>query len=192
MSNIKIKASQVSNLTDARYFAALGVDYLGFKLDLSHEDRLSEALFHGIKEWVEGPKIVAEIGKTPLDLIHEVFSAEDYDILQCASPNISSDQITELTIDNLDDLNSCLPSEIYLPDFSPFREMDLYAKKDELKDLCNRFKLILPAPADKKHLDLLLHDIVPFGIEVKGSMEEKVGFKSFDDLDEFFEMYENV
>jgi len=162
MNNIKIKASQVSNLTDARYFAALGVDYLGFKLDLSHEERLSEALFHGIKEWVEGPKIVAEIGKTPLDLIHQIFNAEDYDVIQSALPNISSDQITDLSIDSLDELNNCLPSEIYLPDFSPFREMDLYAQKDKLQALC------------------------------KGSMEEKVGFKSYEDLDEFFEIYENA
>ena len=190
MYKVKIKASQVSNLTDARYFAALGVDYLGFRLDLSHDERISAALFHGIKEWVEGPKIVAEIGKTPLDLILEVFDAKDFDLVQSLDPNVAADQLIEKSIAELEELNTCSPSEIYVVDFKGITEEDLYAQKDSLIDLCNRFQLILPAPHQKAHLNLLLNEIYPYGLEVKGSLEEKVGFKSYDDLDVFFELME--
>jgi len=61
MPKIKIKASSITNLTDARYFAAMLVDYLGFQLDLSHDERINSEEFHGIKAWVEGPKIVAQV-----------------------------------------------------------------------------------------------------------------------------------
>ncbi|MFT4565676.1 MAG: hypothetical protein ACI9FN_000629 [Saprospiraceae bacterium] len=44
-------ASHVSNLTDARYFAARGVDYLLYDLD-----EISLAQIAEIQEWVSGPE----------------------------------------------------------------------------------------------------------------------------------------
>ena len=87
MPKFKIKASWITNLTDARYFAAMLVDYLGFQLDLSHDDRISPEVFHGIKAWVEGPQIVAQVGKTPADLLQEVYAADDFDLVTCDLDN---------------------------------------------------------------------------------------------------------
>ncbi len=188
MHNLKIKASQVSNLTDARYFAALGVDYLGFKLDLSHDERLSAPLFYAIKEWVEGPKIVAEIGKTPIELIYDVFNEDDFDLIQSELTEISSSQLTSVKLQTLSDINAYKPSEIYLLNLEEIDEESLYHNKEELIALCNRMQLIFPAPSQKENILSLIQEIKPYGIEVKGSAEEKVGFKSYDDLDEFFDI----
>jgi len=187
MLNIKIKASQVNNLTDARYFAALGVDYLGFNLDLSHDERLSPELFHAIKEWVEGPKVVAEINKTPLDLLLELYNEKDFDLVQSLNPIDNQDNLIKITPHSLEDLNALLPSEIYVLDFSNIDETHLYESADQLASICNRLNLIIPLPVDEKYHDVLIQKIKPYGIEVKGGMEEKVGFKSFDELDAFFE-----
>ncbi len=53
----RIIAIQISNLTDARYFAAQGVDYLLFDSSLLSIEKMVE-----IKEWVEGPGILLSVG----------------------------------------------------------------------------------------------------------------------------------
>ncbi len=190
MQNIKIKASQINNLTDARYFAALGVEWIGFKLDLSSDDRVEPALFHGIRSWIEGPKIVAEIGKTPIELFSQVYELDSFDLLQSSEKLEGRDQIIPFKATDLASLNALLPSSIYLLDLEAITESDLYASVSDLESLNSRLNLIWPAPKENKHLKLLLEQIQPYGIEVKGGLEEKVGFKSFDELDEFFDTIE--
>ena len=190
MQNIKIKASQINNLTDARYFAALGVEWIGFKLDLSSDDRVEPALFHGIRSWIEGPKIVAEIGKTPIELFSQVYELDSFDLLQSSEKLEGRDQIIPFKAKDLASLDALLPSSIYLLDLEAIAESDLYASVSDLESLNSRLNLIWPAPKENKHLKLLLEQIQPYGIEVKGGLEEKVGFKSFDELDEFFDTIE--
>ena len=60
MYNPQIKASQITNLTDARYFAAWGVEWLGFGLESGQDYFVTTAQMAAIKEWVEGPKMVGE------------------------------------------------------------------------------------------------------------------------------------
>ena len=57
-----VKASSIANLTDARYFAAWHVEWLGFDLSPSGLERLSLPQVKEIKDWIEGPKIVGELG----------------------------------------------------------------------------------------------------------------------------------
>jgi len=190
MQNVKIKASQINNLTDARYFAALGVEWIGFKLDLSSDDRVEPALFHGIRSWIEGPKIVAEIGKTPIDLFSEVYELNAFDLLQSSEPIEGRDLIIPFKPNKLEALNSLLPSSIYLLDLEHIPELELYASVSDLQNLNERFNFIWPAPRENNYLKLLLEEIKPYGIEVKGGLEEKVGFKSFDELDVFFDILE--
>lgn len=62
MIKIPIKASQISNLTDARYFAARGVEWLGFNLVPGTEGYTAPQQVQAIRGWVEGPKMVGEFG----------------------------------------------------------------------------------------------------------------------------------
>ncbi len=52
-----ILVRQIQHLTDARYFAAVGVDYMSLVLD---ESQLSFDRWHAIRDWVEGVSLVAE------------------------------------------------------------------------------------------------------------------------------------
>lgn len=47
-----------NNLTDARYFSAMGVKYLHFDLDPGSPYAIGEADFRGIIEWIEGSDVV--------------------------------------------------------------------------------------------------------------------------------------
>ena len=188
MQKIKIKASEINNLTDARYFAALGVEWVGFKLDLSSDDRVEPALFHGIRSWIEGPKIVAEIGKTPIDLFSQVYELDSFDLFQSSDPIENRNHFLTFKANSLDDLNGLKPSSIYVLDLTAISEAQLFASISELKDLNERLNLIWPAPKDNTNLKALIEQVKPYGIEVKGGLEEKTGFKSFDELDEFFDL----
>lgn len=66
MLSRKVIATHVTNLTDARYFAARGVDYLLFDLDSISLEKTIE-----IKEWVEGPEIMLLFSEQSLPLLDE-------------------------------------------------------------------------------------------------------------------------
>ncbi|MEO0734260.1 MAG: hypothetical protein AAFZ52_15600 [Bacteroidota bacterium] len=54
-----VLASGITHLTDARYFAAWEVDYLAFPL--GGDDGITWDYLNALREWVEGPAIVAEL-----------------------------------------------------------------------------------------------------------------------------------
>ena len=47
-----IYAKSVQHLTDARYFAAVGADYIGFYLETGNKEALSLAQFKEISGWL--------------------------------------------------------------------------------------------------------------------------------------------
>ena len=56
-----VKVSTISNLSDARYCAGMGVDLLGFCVVEGQNQYIEPAHFQEIRGWVTGPKIVAEV-----------------------------------------------------------------------------------------------------------------------------------
>ncbi|NJN34709.1 MAG: hypothetical protein HC817_11125 [Saprospiraceae bacterium] len=57
---LKIKANAITNLTDARYFAAKEVEWLSFNFIENAPDYIEPMRARAIFEWVEGPKILGE------------------------------------------------------------------------------------------------------------------------------------
>lgn len=62
MLQYKVKAGRLSNLTDARFFNAQGVDWLGFSMDVLDENSISLKDLKEIRQWLFEPKIVLECG----------------------------------------------------------------------------------------------------------------------------------
>lgn len=56
-----VKVSSISNLSDARYCAGMGVDLLGFCAIEGQHGYIKPSRFQEIRGWVTGPKIVAEV-----------------------------------------------------------------------------------------------------------------------------------
>ena len=78
----KVKAEAINNLSDARYFAAMGVSWLGFSLDLSKKTNLEPETIREIIQWVQGPKIVGEFGLQPESHILEMAEQLELDYIQ--------------------------------------------------------------------------------------------------------------
>ncbi len=83
-----VKISNVTNLSDARYCAGMGVEMLGFSLDPDGQNYVSPARFSEIKGWLAGVSLVGETDLTDLALIREVVKDYDIDMLQVGSPEI--------------------------------------------------------------------------------------------------------
>ena len=62
MLKTQVKASAITSLTDARYFAAWEVKWLGFNLDANAENYIPPVNMKAIKEWVDGVEVVGEFG----------------------------------------------------------------------------------------------------------------------------------
>jgi phosphoribosylanthranilate isomerase len=56
-----VKAGNITNLSDARYCAGMGVDMLGFKTIEGQENYIKPTQFQEIRGWITGPLVIAEI-----------------------------------------------------------------------------------------------------------------------------------
>lgn len=183
---MKVIASHISNLTDARYFAAWGVETMAYNL------LPQELAIHQCKEiidWVQGPK--------PVFIVDNKSSAEyleDYiktigvkDIIVGAEMhnyNFPSSANVLLTCYPSSNMKKVDRNAIITFD-KPFSSLS----KDEytsIKDLSDRFEIYIDAPVSPEDFEPLVEMHVT-GIVVQGGEEEKVGYKSFEDLDVLME-----
>ena len=82
MLKTKVKASSVTNLTDARYFAAFEVEWLGFNLESGSENSVSPQFVNAVKDWVDGVKIIGEFGLASPDEIKLAVQSMNLDEVQ--------------------------------------------------------------------------------------------------------------
>jgi phosphoribosylanthranilate isomerase len=211
---MKLKASGISNLTDARYFAAWNVEWVGFCLEIGHPDYVTPTDIQEIKGWLVGPKIVGEfgVGQT-LEEINEAIELLQLDAVQLspfASENLASQiknvpVIKEYVLDSLEGLesfgNTCqtLGEEVdyYLLDLQKsgidWQKLQADTTAVELlKILCQQYQIILGIDCAASDLQSCIETIDPYGLNLKGGAEEKVGMKSFEDLDEVFDVLDEM
>ena len=56
-----VYATRITSLSDARYFAGMGVQYLGICADPASSDHFSALRFREISGWINGPMFVLEV-----------------------------------------------------------------------------------------------------------------------------------
>jgi phosphoribosylanthranilate isomerase len=210
MLKTKVKASSITNLTDARYFAAWEVEWLGFNLEAGSEDYIEPKNMNAIKEWVDGVKIVGEFNLPDLETVKsaiEVLEIEqaqvgpftDYNTLKSISELLPVMQ--EIVVEKDTSLDSLRPIfdqnadmvEVFILNFDKNGIDWAFIRQNllkELKELIQEHPILLSLNFDEKNIDSILEELQPLGINVKGGEEEKVGYKSYDELDEIFEKIE--
>jgi phosphoribosylanthranilate isomerase len=75
MSRIRIKVSDISSLTDARYCAGMGVQYLSICFDDSGNTRLDPTAFHAIRAWIEGVEWMGEFSGNNAAVLRDMANA---------------------------------------------------------------------------------------------------------------------
>lgn len=210
MLQTKVKASAITHLTDARYFAAWEVNWLGFHLSPGSEESVDARLVATLREWVDGVKICGEysLGET-----EEILAAQSLlqldsvqlgmltppEVLQQVQGKIEI--IQEVVIEayaDLDELEDFLSerqplADYFLLNFSKggIQYTDLQSTipvtLTRLGEWAQKYSLLIDLPLNDILPSQFLADIPVKGFAVQGGAEDKVGYKNFDELDEFFE-----
>ncbi len=210
--SIHIKTSGIANLTDARYFAAKEVQFLGFCLDNADENFVQPLVVKAIKEWVEGPQILGEFGMQSTEEIADsidniglnavqlsFFSQANTDFLRTKT-KIFREIIVEKTTSaaeiwqNIEHFGA--QSDALLLDFEKnnISWTDIVKSQafsvELLQRACQKYVVFLSLKFSASQLSGIISTLEPAGISLKGGEEEKVGVKSYDELDEIFDVLE--
>ena len=214
MLKTKIKASAVNNLTDARYFAAREVEWLGFRFSGDPEAAISLMAAKAIAEWVDGVKLVGEFDFATVEEIVNADEQLHFDAVQVGMytpaetleklPNLTF--IKEVVVEN-DSSEAEIEAHLaayasccgyFLLDYTK-AGINWDAVKtgkplslNFLKRLISENKILLALDFQASEAQSVIETLHPEGLSLTGGTEEKVGFKSFDELDEIFDKLEYV
>lgn len=212
MQKTKVKASAVTNLTDARYFAAREVEWLGFPFGGGPEDAISPMAAKAIIEWVDGVKIVGEFELPTAEEIAHLHGMLHFDAVQVGmfTPLEELMKLSDITFlkevvveksTSEDDLAGhfrryAACCDYFLLDFSKSGitwtdlQSGIPGSLIFLKNLFEKYHIILALDLQPDEMDQVLETLKPYGLSLSGGDEEKTGFKSFDELDEIFDRLE--
>jgi phosphoribosylanthranilate isomerase len=209
---MKIKADNITNLTDARYFAAKEVEWLTFNFTEGSNAYIEPMKARAMFEWVEVPFIVGAFENVTAEEAH--FYAQSWGLKMIQVGAMTSNEEI-LTIENVEIIKEFDIEVFTNPQFLR-QQMTLLKEHvsafqfnfqqngitwedlqqptsmlilQDLENLCKDFNVILKIDFQPFMLNDIL-SINPFGLTVEGGEEERVGVKSYDELDEIFDALE--
>ncbi len=174
-----VKVGSISNLSDARYCAGMGVDMLGFRVIAGQKDFIEDSQYQQIRGWITGPHIVAE-----------VYGIKNPDELTIILDNYKPDYL-EMGLRELLLFNS-LPIPLILS----VNEIDSVDKLSVIPDYLiskNPFSSSIPllvSVQSKANVSALLENPAVKGIALEGSAETKPGLKDYEVINEVLELLE--
>jgi len=186
----KVKVGNITNLSEARYCAGMGVDLLGFPV--SGPDGISLEKFKEINGWITGPELVIEIDSSDnADELIEQFFAHHIEVdasLLSSLPNLKDRSLIVRV-----DLSNWKNTAAQL---LPYKESIQYlivrnvldASIKILKEAAQNYSLLLEFDGKADLEDLL--DLPMTGLALKGGNELKPGLKEYDQIASVLEKLE--
>lgn len=183
-----------NNLTDARYCAGMGVDFIEFIVDPTHPEALAKETYLGISQWIEGVNFVGyfssvdKLAETCTELSLTTICSHDIKVLNSVDDHYK--KVLKVNITSLD--RAIIDNLIKLKDSVDF----FYLESDNISEL-NSYEFLntigLPILLgfgfnDSTVLKAIESSIA--GIGLKGSDEERPGFKDMDELADILEAIE--
>ncbi len=193
---ILIFARRITNLTDARYYAAREASFLGFNLEPGTDGFLDPVYMQAMREWVEGPAIIGEYhSPTPAEHLNEAVIFYQLDGLLIpysdALPLIQADQIwVKMPVDSPDLAQLISNNSSYVAGWVlelPEHESSWLPYTELLQPICRQHTIVLQYDGDTQEVTSVVQHIEPAGLALRGGEEEQVGVKSFDDVESIFE-----
>jgi len=196
----KIIATEINNLSDARYFSAFPVDWLTFVCNPSSTKTLSVERIQEIVTWIEGPKIALDVRGCSQQTVEQLFSSFAANgIIVDATQQLSAEireQVDVFTTIYLTAINTLERLEVSLAtltigdslilDFS-LNDVDLEQLfHPRFKHLVSDFDVYVQAPLNVKDVSRFL-ELNLSGLALQSGHEEKVGIRSFDDVQDLME-----
>ena len=89
-----VYVSRITNLSDARYCAGMGVDMIGIVIDRNHPDYVSPQKYKEMIGWISGPRHVAEFTTTiNIDQVIKQYAVDFFHIQFASLPQVQSNDI---------------------------------------------------------------------------------------------------
>lgn len=195
-----VKVGNITNLSDARYCAGMGVDVLGFNMNTTDEDAVNATSFKEISGWLAGTKFAGEFTNASVTDIKEKVTALELDFVQVNdfelanelgqdhdvifAVDISHEHELELLENQLPQLNSGVRYVLLSSE-----NMEFYAQIDALLPVLSGHSDILKGYdlTSSNVLGTLDHTTIS-GIALSGSHEIRPGFKDYDELADILEV----
>ncbi|MEM9849051.1 MAG: hypothetical protein AAF847_14290 [Bacteroidota bacterium] len=203
MLRIDVQASAINNLTDARYFAAREAKYLCFNIGVTDANTIA-----AIKAWVDGVEIVVAFDIQDLSQIVEAADFLELSILQLGSFYTNADAkqfskyrlIKELIVPEASEWDRFTNELAAAATTHDYLLLDFHKNGIRWKDLspiqiqkirtwCQQHSIILSLIFQADDTDAVLN-LGASCLDLKGSEEEKVGYKSFEELDDILDALE--
>ncbi len=202
-----VKISNVTNLSDARYCAGMGVEMLGFTIDADHPNFVTPARFREIRSWVSGIQIIGETQSGDPETILNTLKDYPVDALEISSPDLLPYLRTELECPLLlrFDIDGHSPED-FTDILENYREYLAYfvmesTQDQPLTDEWLRLLRQLPPQSpvllgfglnDPEALKALMETVPVRGIALKGSAEIRPGYKDYGRLMDILEALEET
>lgn len=199
---LKVKVSEVTNLTDARYCAGMGVDMIGFHLDENYPRFIEINTVKEITNWISGVEVVGEFVASNLENVNYLATELKLDYVQLTN-HFKPEELEIVTIPIILklDLGEVTKSQIeeILIFYKPYVAYFLLenSKQDSISELesqlaawCRSYPIIIGFGITLDQLEKIENNISPKGIALKGGDEIKPGLKNFDELSEILEALE--
>ncbi|MEO6283634.1 MAG: hypothetical protein ABIN80_02655 [Dyadobacter sp.] len=200
-----VKISNVTNLSDARYCAGMGVEMLGFSIDEDSPNYISPKKFEDICSWLAGVTLVAETAQTNAESILKTLSSYPVHAIQVEDPGLLNYLRSELSLPLIlrisadlyeaDEISSILSR--YEGDVTHFLlESDDNAELSEtwikvLEQLAIEYPILIGFGLDNEFTVSALTELLPnLGIALRGSDEIRPGYKDFGSMMDILEALE--
>lgn len=192
-----VKVSNITNLSDARYCAGMGVELVGFVMDKFSDDYMPPEKLKEIQSWLAGVQIVGETQSSDYDEIASLLNTYEIDILQISDPALlpkitalGKPIILKLDADSayMEDYLKLYNSFVsyFLIDGQEITDFFLY----HLKEYAFDNPIILGFGVTADNVQQILGETPIQGIALKGSHELRPGYKDYDELSEILEQLE--
>jgi phosphoribosylanthranilate isomerase len=181
MSSCRIKFGSITNLTDARYAAAVYCDWLGFCFDEGHPRYINPVKAKEIIDWLAGPEIVAEINDKDPEEMRSALEILGIRTVQCPAgkaelwKNAGFNVIAVCPV--LDLYDALYDTEVFLTGYEEHMDISSFPKKHIID--------ITGLSLDDIH-KLAEKDV--YAVNITGGDEAKAGIRDFADADDILEI----
>ena len=198
-----VKISGITNLSDARYCAGMGVDMLGFSMDADAPDYVDPKRFAEMRQWVAGVQIVGETSSNDPDIIETLLDTYQPDALQVdesallpylaafGKPLLLRIDPTHSTLEQLAAI--CATTHEHVAYFLLDSRAPLHLDDDlksALRQLAQAYPILLGAGIAAETVQTLLAELPIRGIALRGGDEDRPGSRDFGALMDVLEAVE--